>query len=187
MKKIKKTIETVETVSKLINDGKLLSLAGDEKVLSQLPKGNWIAGTTPYFITERNGGEFNQDKIYVEQLSDFSEEYIIETYSEDNFDEISDNFYKNGFTIFIIPAFSDIHEYFALNNMKIKNLFKNPFVGWVCGFDLNAENGIAKTYNGLLGENYTDKAIALHVKLPENYKAGANIVNIFKQDNNIKL
>ena len=120
MKKIKKTIETVETVSKLINEGKLLSLAGDEKVLSQLPKGNWIAGTTPYFITEKNGGEFAQDKIYVEQLSDFSEEYKIETYSEDNFDEISDNLYENGFTIFIIPAFSEIHEYFAL---KLPHIF----------------------------------------------------------------
>ena len=180
----KTTIKTLETVTHLINKGKVLALAGDENILSQLPKGNWIAGSTPYFITEKDGGEFNKEKIYVEEIPDFSEEFKIETYDEYNFDEISDNIYENGFTIFIIPAFSEIHEYFALNNMKIKKLFKNPFVGWVSGFDLNSENVSAKIFNGLTGEVNSDKAIAIHIKLPDNKKAGVNIVNIFNQNKN---
>lgn len=44
-------------------------LAGDENVLSQLPKGNWIAGTIPYFMAE-TGGEINQNKIFVTKVPD---------------------------------------------------------------------------------------------------------------------
>ncbi len=180
----KSTIISVEKVKELLKAGKKLALAGDEKVLSKLPKGNWIGGTTPYFITEKEGGEFNQEKIYAEEIPEFAESFKIETYDEYNFDEISQNLYENGFTICIIPAFSDIHEYFALNNWKIKNLYKNPFVGWVSGFDLNSKNGTAKIFNGILGESFTDKAVAIHVKLPQNKKAGVNIVNIFSQNQN---
>ncbi len=180
--RINKTIQSVETVTELIESGRILSLAGDEKILSQLPKGKWIAGTTPYFMTKDKGGVFTQDKIYVDDLTDFVEEFKIESYSEDNFNEITDNLYENGYTIFIIPAFSEIHEYYALNNWKIKNLYKNPFVGWIAGFDLAAENATAKVFNGLLGGTYTDKAVAIHIKLPENKNAGLNIVNIFEQN-----
>ncbi len=179
--RINKTIQSVETVTELIESGRILSLAGDEKILSQLPKGKWIAGTTPYFMTKDKGGVFTQDKIYVDDLTDFVEEFKIESYSKENFEEISNNLYENGFTIFIIPAFSEIHEYFAVNNWKIKNLYKNPFVGWISGFDLNSEGSQAKTCNGLLKESTHDKAIALHVKLPSNKKAGVSIVNIFKE------
>jgi len=37
----------------LIQEGKIMHIAADESLLSQLPKGKWIAGTTPYFITEQ--------------------------------------------------------------------------------------------------------------------------------------
>ncbi len=178
---MKKDIYTVDEVIDLINQKKILSIAGDEIVLSKLPKGNWIGGTTPYFMSKKTGGEFSNEKLYVDILTNI-EDIKIETYDEFNFDEISENFFDNGYTIFIIPAFSDIHEYFALNNWKIKNLYKNPFIGWVSGFDLGLENTTAKTFNGILGESYKDKAIAIHTKLPLNKKAGLNIVNIFNQD-----
>jgi len=180
---MKKTIKNVESVSELINKGKVLLLAGDEKTLSELPKGNWIAGTTPYFITDENGGEFSQDKIYVEEIPDFIEEFRISTYTENNFDEISGNLYENGFTIIIIPAFSEFHEYFAINNWKIKNLYKNPFVGWISGFDLNSTDSAAKIYDGTKNKVFANDAVAIHIKLPENKKAGVNIVNIFSQNN----
>ncbi len=181
---MKKTIEDIESVAKQINEGKALLLAGDEKVLSKLPEGNWIGGTTPYFITDHKGGEYNNDKIFVEKIPDYIEDFKIETYSEDDFEDISNNIYENGYTIIIIPAFSEFHEYYAVNNWKIKKLYKNPFVGWISGFDLNSQNANAKVYNGIKHEEYTDKAVAIHVKLPENKKAGVNIVNIFSQNKN---
>ncbi len=178
----KNEILSLQEVKQLIADNKILSLAGDEKILSQLPEGNWIAGTTPYIIDKKNGGIFTKDKIYTEDLTGSVKNFKIKTYTEDNFDEISENIYDNGFTIFIIPAFSEIHEYFALNNRLIRKLYKNPFVGWISGFDLNDETGKAKVFNGKTSENFTDKAIAIHIELPENKQAGVNIVNIFKQN-----
>ncbi len=180
----KKTVYSVETVSDIIKKGEVLFLAGSESALKKLPKGNWIAGTTPYFITEKNGGEFNEDKIYLEKIPEFAEDFKIETYTEDNFDEISENFFENGYTIFIIPAFSEIHEYFALNNRLIKNLYKNPFIGWISGFNLNDSNASAKVFDGRTGTLYDDRAVGMHIKLPDNKTAGVNIVNIFNQDKN---
>ena len=41
-------ILTTTEVAKRISDGQTLLLAGEEKLLGQLPKGKWIAGTIPY-------------------------------------------------------------------------------------------------------------------------------------------
>ena len=52
----------------LIQEGKILHIAADESLLKQLPKGKWIAGTTPYFITEQ-GGITCKDKLFVNEIS----------------------------------------------------------------------------------------------------------------------
>jgi hypothetical protein len=179
---MKKTLQSLEDVKKMIEEGKILSLAGDESVLAMLPKGNWIAGTIPYFMTKDKGGVFSKEEIYVDDFTKFAEDFKIVSYNRNNFKTISDNLFENGFTLFIIPAFSEMHEYFAVNYWQIKNLYKNPFVGWISGFDLNTEGAKAMTVNGSTYESSTNDAIAIHVKLPDNKKAGISIVNIFNQD-----
>ncbi len=179
---MEKTLRSVDEVKQMIEAGKVLSLAGDESVLKALPKGNWIGGTIPYFMTKDRGGVFSKEEIYVDDFSKFAEEIKIVSYNKANFKTISDNLYKNGFTLFIPPASSEVHEYFALNYWQIKNLYKNPFVGWVSGFDMNDKDGVAKTLNGLTGNLSPDDAVAMHVKLPDNKKAGVSIVNILEQD-----
>ena len=52
---MKKVLYSVAEVSAMINAGKVLSLAGVESLLSQLPAGKWIGGTTPYFMTPEGG------------------------------------------------------------------------------------------------------------------------------------
>ena len=39
----------------LIEGGAYLTIAGAEAVLAGLPKGNWIGGTIPYFMTQEGG------------------------------------------------------------------------------------------------------------------------------------
>jgi len=46
---------SLEEVTEKIIEGKRLLLAGDERLLLQLPAGDWIAGTIPYFMTEEGG------------------------------------------------------------------------------------------------------------------------------------
>lgn len=171
---------TIDKVSKLIEEGKLLSLAGDEKLLSKLPKGNWIAGTIPYFMdTEK--GLFSQEQIYVNELTVFENEFTIKVYDSNSISNIVKDSYKNGYTMLIIPAFQDIHEKYALIADDIEGLYANPIVGWIAGKDLSS-NDIPKTFNGLDIKSYEDKAIAIHVKLPENKFAEIQIVNIFEKN-----
>lgn len=177
---IKRELYTVEEVSALIKEGRILSLAGDERALSQLPKGNWIAGTTPYFLAESNG-QFNQEKIYVDEIIASETPFKICSYDVNNIENICLDSFENGFTILIIPAFQDIHSYYGLHASSFEKMYLNPIVGWIAGLDLSSTD-IPKTYNGLLGEEHIEKAVAIHIELPETKLAQLEILNIFQQN-----
>ena len=173
---------TIKETIQLIESGKLLSLAGDEEILLKLPKGNWIAGTTPYFMdTEK--GVFSKTHIYVNELSTFGNEYSIKVYDENNIHEIAKNSFENGYTLMILPPFQEIHKKYALEADNIEGLYNNPIIGWVAGNDLS-ENVQPKTFDGTNLDIYSDKAVAIHIKLPENKFAEIQIVNIFERDEN---
>ncbi len=63
----------------------------------------------------------------------------------------------------------------------VDELLMHPTVGWVSGLNLNT-GGEAKVYDGTTGKSYTDKAVALYLKLPAGKNAVINIVNIFEDD-----
>ena len=35
---------------------KLFAVAGDERLLARLPRGNWLGGTIPYLMSDEGGG-----------------------------------------------------------------------------------------------------------------------------------
>ncbi|MCK5538916.1 MAG: hypothetical protein KAI79_18975 [Bacteroidales bacterium] len=170
----------VDKVIELIEGGKLLSLAGDEKVLSKLPKGNWIAGTIPYFMDVEKG-LFNQEQIFVNELSNFEGNFSIKSYNVDTIDNIVKDSYENGYTMLIIPPFKEIHEKYALHAGDINGLYNNPVIGWIAGMDLSSED-VPKTFNGYDLNSYEDEAVVIHVKLPESKFAQVQIVNIFEKN-----
>lgn len=47
-----------------IQAGEFMTIAADESVLKQLPAGNWIGGTMPYFMSEQ-GGKISRDSIFL--------------------------------------------------------------------------------------------------------------------------
>ena len=55
----------VAAAASLIGSGAWLSIAGDESALRQLPLGNWIGGTIPYFMAE--GGIFSMSDEAIEK------------------------------------------------------------------------------------------------------------------------
>ena len=57
----------------------------------------------------------------------------------------------------------------------------HPTIGWIAGMDLN-EKGQVKVYDGTSGEAYTDKAVVMYIKLPEDKSAMINMINIFTDD-----
>ena len=177
-----KKLHTLEEVSLMIEQGKLLSLAGDCQILSRLPKGQWVAGSTPYFMDEQQG-KFEQDAIYVDDFSDFAVDHKIITYTPETIASITNDRFDNGFTFLVIPAFSEVHSDYALRAGDFENIYDSPVLGWVSGIDLDSEDK-PTVYNGTTGESSSAFAIALHVKIPDGKMAQLEILNIHSQDPN---
>ena len=167
---------TLEETSKLINEGKLLHIAADESLLAALPKGNWIGGTTPYFITE-DGGITCKDRLFVNEF-DFASEWKISVYDKDTILNVSKDSYANGFCFVVLPFASDVAVFYAKESPNSSDLFMTPTLGWITGFDLDTASS-AKAYDGSALKAYDNKAVVLHVGLPENKAASIETVNIF--------
>ena len=167
---------TLNEAIKLIEEEKVLHIAADESLLKQLPKGKWIAGTTPYFITEK-GGTTCKDKLFVNEIT-CAVDYKTVVYDTNNIFDITKDAYSNGIVFLVMPFASDVAVFYAKEAPNMDDLLMTPTVGWISGFDLS-ENASAKAYNGFTGISYSDKAVALHICLPDNMVASLGIVNIF--------
>lgn len=178
-----KTLYKLNEVSDMINKGEALFLSGDERVLKNLPKGKWIAGTIPYFMSEK-GGVLTHDEIQVVKLPSTITDFTIKTYSVNELKNIPKDYLPNGFSYIIIPAFSEAHVIFAKDCSTYDGLFNKPLVGWISGFDLtDLGKTSAKVFNGLVGEITDSKAVVMHLSLPADKQARVNIINLFKQGN----
>ncbi len=169
----------LDEAAKLIREGKILHIAADESLLDKLPKGKWIGGTTPYFITEE-GGTFSKDKLFVNEIP-CAVDFKIAVYDRTNIFDITKDAYSNGMTMLIIPFASDVAVYFAKEAPYSADIFMNPTFGWISGFDLSTDSK-AKVYDGANGVSYSDKAVAMHICLPDDKTVSLGIVNIFDID-----
>lgn len=170
----------LEQAVELIEKGKVLHIADDESLLNKLPKGKWIAGTTPYFITEQ-GGVTCKDKLYVDEI-DCAVDYKIMVYDKNTIFNVTSDSYENGMTFLVLPFASDVAVFYAKEAPYMDDLLMNPTVGWISGFDLDSDAS-AKVYDGSSTTAFGDKAVALHIRLPEDKNASLGIVNIFNIEN----
>ncbi len=172
---------SLEETVRLIEDGKTLHIAGDDSLLKRLPKGKWIGGTTPYFISDE-GGVFTKEKLFVSEI-DYAEEIRIAVYGKYNIFQIVEECYDNGLTMLIMPYSSEVATKYSKEAPDVEELLMHPVIGWICGADLDeGEKGIIKVYDGTSGESYTDKAVVMYIKLPEGKSAMINMINIFTDD-----
>ncbi len=172
---------TVAEVQALIAGGKSLALAGEESLLDQLPRGNWVAGTIPYFIAE-DGGVSTKERIFVTELPEQARIASIKAYAKDELVNIVKDGEGCGFSMIIVPAGSDVHQAYAKEAPGYPGLFLRPIIGWVSGVDL-ADLGrkTPKVYNGSLGQKSDREVVAMHVGLPENQMPSIDIINLFSQ------
>jgi hypothetical protein len=124
----------LDEATKLIQEGRILHIAADESLLEQLPKGKWIAGTTPYFITEQ-GGITCKDRLFVNEIA-CAVDYKTVVYDRNDIFDITKDAYPNGLTLLIIPFASDVAVFYAKEAPNSDDIFMNPTVGWISGFDL---------------------------------------------------
>ncbi|NLY88466.1 MAG: hypothetical protein GX085_02445 [Firmicutes bacterium] len=176
-----KVLFNVNEVIEKIKQGKKLLLAGDENLLRQLPAGEWIAGTIPYFMAEEGGLE-TRDQLFVTELPSYISDIKIKKYTAESVANVYNDAPRNGFSVIIIPAFSPTHLAFALNAPHYPNFATSQLIGWISGVHLDelAEQK-PKIACGEKAEILEDGAIVMHIELPATKYADLDIINIFTQ------
>jgi hypothetical protein len=175
-----KVLYHLDEVCDQIRQGKRLLLAGDEALLKQLPEGQWIAGTIPYFMAE-SGGVCTKDQIFVTELPSYIKKATISYYTKDSIANINKDGAVNGFSVIIIPAFSPTHYTFALNAHQFEGFATNQLIGWISGNHLDdLGQAVPKVFFGPRQEVLEDGAVVMHVELPADKYVELNILNIFK-------
>lgn len=166
-----------------IQQGKYLSIAGDEAALAQLPRGHWIGGTIPYFMSAA-GGCASRDKVFVTELPVHGDKPRLRLCDLDALPMICHNAPDNGFTLLILPAFSQAHERFAHDGPNYEDMYMKPLVGWIAGVHLDdLGKRTPKVFLGETGEMSDHLAVVMDVPLPPEKLARIDIVNLFKQGN----
>jgi len=173
---------SVQEASELIRRGQALSVAGPESALDQLPSGNWIGGTIPYFMVSSGGVVANEGKVFVNDLS-ATGKVTFASYGVEDLAGIAGNGPGNGFALTIIPAGSASHQKFAAEAANFPDAFVKPTVGWIAGVHLS-EIGkkTPKVYDGRTLSKYEDRAVVAYVELPDDKLASIEIVNLFEPD-----
>ena len=178
---ILQTLYPVEEVSAMIHERKKLLLAGDAKLLSQLPKGDWIGACTPRFIIYPEQKVETYDKIFVSKLPDFATGVTICEYGADTIKNIFIDGPKNGFTVLSTPFGSPISTEYMINVGSYENFAVHPVCGYVSGEPHHPEKSF--TISGIGPNIHPNKIVAMHVSLPETKYAEIHTFNPYKQGN----
>lgn len=170
----------VAAAAELIRAGKYLSIAGDEAALRQLPTGQWIGGTIPYFMAA-DGGTVSRDQVYVNEIATFAAPPVLRFYDPAALPQLCRNAPDNGYSILIIPAFSECHASFARNAPNYEDMYMKPLIGWIAGVHLDDLNQVSpKVVLGTTGEFSDQDAVVMEVALPLEKFAQIDIVNLFR-------
>jgi hypothetical protein len=170
---------TYDKASALIHDGKLLHIAGTEDLLKKLPKGNWIGGSTEYFMA-REGGRVSGNLLFVTELP--YERFTLKSYTDDEIAAVASDAFDSGFSIVIVPFDSAVHKSYAQNAAGFKDMFIKNIAGWVAGVNIGIPGQTPVAVDGMTGNAYPDRAVALHLEVPADKTVSINILNIFSQD-----
>ncbi len=169
---------TPDQAAELIKAGRTLSIAGDRNLLLQLPKGNWIGGTTPYFVASQ-GGLCSRDCVYVQCLH--GSEASIRNYDGDHLPHVLEDAPEQGYSIIILPAGSRVLEDYARYAPTYFDMFIKPIAGWVSGVHVDELGQVsAAVVDGCTGDLFTDRAVVLHVQLPEHEAVTVHTINLFE-------
>ena len=179
---MKQGLYTVEEVSSMILNGDKLLLAGNVGLLSQLPRGDWVGGSTPYFVLYPEQMVESDEKLFVSCLPDFIEKIEISEYDSQSIRNIYCEAPQNGFTVLIIPFGSPVFSDFAVNATGYKDFARYPLCGWVAGQPLEIiHTEKSYTASGTGPNVYSDKAVAMHISLPANKYAELHMFHPFEQ------
>jgi len=162
----------VTEVRDKIASGANLLWAGSERALRQLPKGNWIGGTTADFMVQE-GGVCSELEIFVTEMPADAVEVRIAEYAAQDLPSLCRDAPSNGFTFIIIPAGSPAHANYAQHAPDYEGMFEKPIVGWIAGVHLSRIGKQSpRVFNGISSTDSAEPAMAMHVALRPGRMAG---------------
>ena len=168
---------TKQEVIDFINNGRVMLLTGSKKALSDLPKGNWIGGTSYYFV-DTVGKEGSDDKIFVDDFTLVAQNCKTAVYDETNIKDIAKNGFKNGFVVVVLPIDSKVYYTFANNALSYEKMFNNPVVGYISATKMEDYGKKSPmTATGIDGKLTNSLASVLYIELPDFLAARAEIEN----------
>ena len=180
-------LATLEDVKEMLASGKTLVLAGDEALLASVPAGRWIGGTIPYFM-DADGGVTTRDRLFVQVVPPEAKAATVSAYDLDSLKQVAVDSPDRGYSVLIIPAFTPIHQAYALDAPGYPDLFLKVIGGWIAGIHLDAlGKRRPKDFAGTTGRSYEDRCLALHVELAPPFRAQLDIVNIFEPSTGTEL
>ncbi|MDL2288455.1 hypothetical protein LJC32_03630 [Oscillospiraceae bacterium OttesenSCG-928-F05] len=171
--------KTLEETVQAIETGALLHISGSESLLRRLPRGNWIGGSTEYFMMP-GGGAVMDTHLAVQTLP--SRAFAIRTYTAETIGSISGHVYEDGVSVVILPFDSEVLWNYSKRTDSAEELRPDNIIGWVSGQNLDAAEQVPCAVDGRSGTVYGDRAVALHVRLPAGLRAQVHNINFFKPD-----
>ncbi len=173
-------LESVDAVVARINRGETLLLAGDPALLAKLPKGNWIAGSIPYFH-DAKGMHETRDLLAVDMPPVEATGMRIEVLAADEVTTIAKRARPGEYIYVIAPAFSDAVTSFVASEHDIPGLLNQPIVGWVTGVHLTEMGkGTPVAIDGRNGKVHANALVCAYIALPPSVRAVPTIVNVFE-------
>jgi hypothetical protein len=163
----------------LIESGRALAVAGSSRALAALPAGNWIGGTSYYFIGPA-GGTKSDRLVFVTDLGAFGD-VTFARYGADEVAKITSEAPEHGFSFVLTPAGSASLRAFAQRPYS-DELFLRPVIGWVAGVDLaDLRAAQAQVIDGRTRKSERDALVVAHVALPPDKLASVSIINPFEK------
>jgi hypothetical protein len=130
----------------------------------------------------QSGGEASRDKVFVTELETFGSKPRILFYDITSLAHICADAPANGYTLIIVPAFSQIHSLYARRAPDFEDMFVKPVVGWVSGVHLDdLATAHPMVVNGQTGSFDDERIVAMHVELPPDRYARIDIINRYSQ------
>jgi hypothetical protein len=172
-------VYTLAQAAEQITAGRIMLVAGSPELLALLPPGQWIGGSSPYFMTAL-GGVKDDEHLFCTVI-DEARECRIDIVPAGDIGRVLNGRFSQGFSYVLVPAFTAVHERFAIEAPDLPALFQQPLVGWVTGVDL-MQLGRTKpvAVDGRRPAAHDDMAVVMHVALDEAHAAEAEIVNLFR-------
>lgn len=170
---------SVAEAAERLRSGRFHTVAADEDALRQLPAGNWIGGSIPYFMGP-DGGEVTRDKVFLTEIRGYRGAPEIRRYDLRGINRVCADAPENGWSLIIVPAFSALHSAFAHDAPDYVDMYSRPLAGWVAGVHLDDLGKRAPVVvDGRSLHFDREAAMVMHIALPPDRYARVDTVNVF--------